>query len=165
MGCRANYVEIRDGSFFTFQYSHWGADNTCRLLASGNLRDPLEEEDDRPRGWLDDVFAEGGYLVDHDRKLILYFGHADLEDYDVQAATLVELEWSTKGVPYTTVMVDHAHEIVRYAAQRGLATQEDYLRANNADGNFVIDEGSCAECHAPRYMRHETKCSKLNRET
>lgn len=122
MGCRASIASIK-GGILSIAYAHSSADQICSQLSEGDLPEGYDRDEGGKQGFLDDVFAEGGLLVDEDRKVMLYFGHSDLVDFDVSYADRISARWPG----YVTVMVDQIHEIVRYAAQRGLATERDYL--------------------------------------
>lgn len=110
MGARANYLVVRDGAWRLF-YSHWGANGIeCDLLAGPDAADRFitaqREVTGDPGGWLDDVWCEGAALVDHDRRLLLWFG-VHLDDYAYRSATLAVLgrtwpgwrvEWAYDGL-------------------------------------------------------------------
>ncbi|GAB0107956.1 hypothetical protein JMUB6875_69590 [Nocardia sp. JMUB6875] len=77
MGARANLVLI-DGDGLRLHYSHWAADTigsvliggpdpACRFISAQRLCDPTTE-------WLDDVWCEGGAVVDLTKRELVYFG-------------------------------------------------------------------------------------------
>jgi hypothetical protein len=77
MGSRANFVLIDDDGL-RLHYSHWaatqiwsmlvaGPDAASRYIAAQNLCDP-------ETGWLDDVWCEGGAVVDHTTRRLVFFG-------------------------------------------------------------------------------------------
>lgn len=74
---RANYVLAQNGSWRLF-YSHWAATTVeLDLLGGPNAGTRfVAGQKEQPRdgsGWLDDVWCEGAALIDHDRKVLLYF--------------------------------------------------------------------------------------------
>jgi hypothetical protein len=78
MGARANFVLI-DGDGLRLHYSHWGADQVCSALvagpaAAGRFIAAQHRCDDPVSGWLDDVWAEGGAVVDHTARRLFFYG-------------------------------------------------------------------------------------------
>ncbi|WP_433479407.1 hypothetical protein ACQPZP_21610 [Spirillospora sp. CA-142024] len=84
MGARANFALI-DEDGLRLHYSHWGADRVCSALvagpvAAGRFISAQHRCDDPSRDWLDDAWAEGGAVVDHTaRNLVFYGGQLLLE--------------------------------------------------------------------------------------
>lgn len=84
MGHRANLILIGHGRYDLY-YTHWRANTLDRDLFWGpeyagtfiRAQQPCDET-----GWLDDVWAEGGAVVDFDAKVLLMFGGEDIL-YDV----------------------------------------------------------------------------------
>jgi hypothetical protein len=77
VGARANFVLI-DEDGLRLHYSHWAADRVCsalvagpdaasRFIAAQHLCDP-------ERDWLDDIWGEGGAVVDHTTRRLVFFG-------------------------------------------------------------------------------------------
>lgn len=81
MGHRANFVFIRNGEAKLFGDS-WAALGCIYMLAEGPdaaaevWSDPAFETD----GFYEWAFAEGGYLIDFDRKTMIVFGETMPED-------------------------------------------------------------------------------------
>ncbi|MFG1811862.1 hypothetical protein [Streptomyces sp. NPDC049040] len=77
MGARAQYVVVEDGAWQRY-YSHWAAGRVVDDLLPGPAAATrcfrANREIDE---WLDDVWCEGAALVDHDRRILLWFGYAD----------------------------------------------------------------------------------------
>jgi hypothetical protein len=76
MGHRANFVVV-DGDGWRLHYSHWAANGIYRRLAAGPdaalafIR--AQAACDPADGWLDDVWSEGGAVIDTvDRRLVWY---------------------------------------------------------------------------------------------
>lgn len=80
MGQRANFIIVQYGKYELF-YSHWAANTLTSDLfwspeyATAFIR--MQREVDKT-GWLDDVWAEGGAVVDWDNKVFLLFGGENL---------------------------------------------------------------------------------------
>jgi hypothetical protein len=78
MGQRANYIIIDDHGF-VLKYSHWGANaidgdmfwGPAHALAFINAQRDTDE-------WLDDIWCEGGALVDLPKRTMLWFGGEDI---------------------------------------------------------------------------------------
>ncbi|WP_412517666.1 hypothetical protein K8Z49_04525 [Actinomadura madurae] len=78
MGARANYVLI-DADGLSLHYSHWGADGVCSALVAGPeaARRFIAAQHrcaDPARDWLDDRWAEGGAVVDHTARRLVFYG-------------------------------------------------------------------------------------------
>ena len=80
MGQRANLIIVQYGQYELF-YTHWAANTLTRDLfwspefatAFIQMQRKVDES-----GWLDDVWAEGGAVVDWDKKVFLLFGGEDI---------------------------------------------------------------------------------------
>ena len=83
MGQRANLVILRNAEWQLF-YDHWCANRLDIELFWGPLlatsfieqRAPLPDKND----WLDEVWCEGGVILDEDAQLLTWFGGEDIED-------------------------------------------------------------------------------------
>ncbi|WP_067482285.1 hypothetical protein [Actinomadura hibisca] len=72
MGDRANYAVLRDGALGLYE-AHWGASRlTVELLPGPDAATALFTGRAPADRWLDDVAGQGGALVDHDRRRLLY---------------------------------------------------------------------------------------------
>ncbi len=73
MGARAQYVVVENGTWQRY-YSHWAANRVADDLLPGPAAATrcfrANREIDE---WLDDVWCEGAALVDHDRRVLLWF--------------------------------------------------------------------------------------------
>ncbi|MEZ0064031.1 hypothetical protein ABIA32_000009 [Streptacidiphilus sp. MAP12-20] len=77
MGARAQYVVIEDGAWQRY-YSHWAANRVVDDLLPGPAAATRCFRANREiDAWLDDVWCEGAALVDHDRRILLWFAFAD----------------------------------------------------------------------------------------
>ncbi|MER6086250.1 hypothetical protein [Streptomyces sp. NPDC001833] len=76
MGARAQYVVVENGAWQRY-YSHWAANRVVQDLLPGPAAATrcfrANREIDE---WLDDVWCEGAALVDHDRRILLWFAYA-----------------------------------------------------------------------------------------
>ena len=81
MGQRANLIIVQYGNYELF-YSHWAANTlTSDLFWSPEFATAFiqtQQEVDKESGWLDEVWAEGGAVVDWDNKVFLLFGGEDV---------------------------------------------------------------------------------------
>lgn len=100
MGDRANLILIEAGEY-ELHYSHWCANTLPEDLfwgpehAEAFIRvQPLVDDS----GWLDDIGAEGGVVLDFDRKHLLLFGGDDvLHDVPLRRVYLELLEQAWSG--------------------------------------------------------------------
>jgi hypothetical protein len=84
MGHRANLIDFQGGQYDLY-YSHWAANTLPRDLFWGPAHAVLFVRAQRPvesDSWLDDVWAEGGAIIDSDARVFRLFGGEDLA-YDV----------------------------------------------------------------------------------
>jgi hypothetical protein len=130
MGHRANLIVVRNGRY-DLRYSHWAANTLPRDLFWGpehavafTEAQPAAEDD----GWLDDVWAEGGSVIDTDRRVFRLFGGEDLQ-YDVPLRRLYlallaevwqgwDVGWAHEGI---ADLADH----VGYPRDRVLIAKPD----------------------------------------
>lgn len=84
MGHRANLVLVKNREYDLY-YTHWGAKSLPRDLFWGQkhaVRFIQAQQLVEHTAWLDDVWAEGGALVDLDERVLMVFGGEDVT-YDV----------------------------------------------------------------------------------
>jgi hypothetical protein len=84
VGHRANLIVVRGGGYDLY-YSHWAANTLPRDLFWGPAHAIAFARAQRPAGadgGLDDVWAEGGAVIDPDARVLRSFGGEDLA-YDV----------------------------------------------------------------------------------
>ena len=99
MGQRANFVLV-DEEGWRLHYSHWAANRVSRILIAGPAAATrfIEAQHvcpDREHDWLDDVWAEGGAVVDHTARQLLFYGDDLALDIAPKRALLrlLELTW------------------------------------------------------------------------
>lgn len=110
MGQRANLIIVENGAHRLF-YSHWCANTLPHDLfwgpdhATAFIR--IQREVDES-GWLDEIWAEGGAVVDLDRRVLLLYGGEDVL-YDIpmrrvyldllrRVWTRWEVRWAFEGI-------------------------------------------------------------------
>lgn len=85
MGQRCNLVIVRDGDWRLY-YDHWAANRLDAELFFGPAAATafIEARDPQPdrRDWLDEVWAEGGAVIDHDKRALIWYGGEDIL-YDI----------------------------------------------------------------------------------
>ena len=100
MGQRANLVVITAGGLELY-YSHWHANTLDEDLFWGPEHATkfarLQRSEAEGAEWLDDVWAEGGAVIDHVRRTLLWFGGEDvLHEVLLRRLHLewMQLQWS-----------------------------------------------------------------------
>lgn len=130
MGQRANLIIIEDGKY-TLRYDHWCANRLDKILfwGIGYALDYFEAQDKvGEEGWLDEIWAEGGAILDLDKKHLLWWGGEDvlynvnlrLVYLKMQAKVWKDwtVEWANRGI------VDLA-EYVGYPKEKVLTSREN----------------------------------------
>ncbi|MFJ4626619.1 hypothetical protein [Streptomyces sp. NPDC088847] len=93
MGARAQYVVVENGTWQRY-YSHWAANRVADDLLPGPAAATrcfrANREIDE---WLDDVWCEGAALVDHDRRVLLWFAYVDSWADHLAARAVLARTW------------------------------------------------------------------------
>ncbi|MBW5447620.1 hypothetical protein GE107_16300 [Cohnella sp. CFH 77786] len=83
MGQRANLIIPRSDNGYDLYYNHWCA-NTLPIdlfwgpeYAEAFIRKQVQVDQS---GWLNDIWAEGGVVMDADRRVLLFYGGEDIRD-------------------------------------------------------------------------------------
>lgn len=132
MGQRANLITVEDGEY-TLRYDHWCANRLDDILfwGPGHALDYFDAQDKvGEEGWLDEIWAEGGAVLDLDKKYLIWWGGEDIL-YDLPRRRVYLklqekiwngwiVEWAHRGI------VDLA-EYVRYPKENVL-TDRNILR-------------------------------------
>ncbi|QQZ63308.1 hypothetical protein JI735_12975 [Paenibacillus sonchi] len=124
MGQRANLLIVRNRSYELY-YSHWCANTLPRDLFWGpeyavefiELQTKVDES-----GWLNDIWAEGGAVLDLDIKKLLIYGGEDIR-FDIPLRNLYiqlmqktwngwEIEWAYGGIADLASYVGYPKEKV-----------------------------------------------------
>jgi hypothetical protein len=129
MGHRANLIVVRDGRY-DLRYSHWAANTLPRDLFWGPQHAIAFTEAQPAAGtdWLDDVWAEGGSVIDTDRHVFRLFGGEDLQ-YDVPLRrlylTLLGVVWQGWDVGWAEEGIAELADYVGYPRDRVIARERD----------------------------------------
>src|SRR5689334_9883307 len=81
MGQRANLIIVKDNGYDIY-YSHWCANTLPTDMFWGPehginfIKNQKKVEPEN--GWLDDIWAEGGAVIDLDKKVFLLYGGEDI---------------------------------------------------------------------------------------
>lgn len=116
MGHRANYVVV-EGTGYTLYYSHWGAASIAQDLFWGPvhaMRFLRRQKRCRSDDWLNDIWAEGGALIDPGQRRLLLFGGEEIGvDLPIRRLfmELLQTVWSGWQVSWAT---DGLADIVDY---------------------------------------------------
>ncbi len=156
MGHRANLVLVEGGSYRLY-YCHWCAKSIPNDIFWGphyaipfiNTQQSVNNDES---GWLDEVWAEGGLLVDSDRRYLLLYGGEDLK-YDIRLRRvylgLLQLAWPDWTIEWAH---DGIAEIARYVGVQIPETRDDVNPATleapqekewvSFIGSFVLEDGA-----------------------
>ncbi|RRJ64407.1 hypothetical protein EHV15_16875 [Paenibacillus oralis] len=133
MGQRANLIMVRN-NYYELYYSHWCANTLPKDLFWGEQHAvkfiEMQKRVDES-GWLDDVWAEGGAVIDLDKKKLVLYGGEDIL-YNVPLRNLYlklmrtiwsgwEIAWAYEGI------LDLAN-YVGYPREKILTYGEDDLK-------------------------------------
>lgn len=124
MGQRANLIIIRNTAYELF-YSHWCANTLPNDLFWGEayalkfieMQARVDES-----GWLDDVWAEGGAVLDLKRKKLILYGGEEIQ-YDIPLRNLYlklmsntwhgwDIQWAHRGIVDLATYVGYPKEKV-----------------------------------------------------
>lgn len=160
MGHRCNLVIIENRQA-TIYYDHWAANRLDLELMWGPeiARIFIEEREPAPDFWLDDIWAEGGCVVDFDTKYLLWYGGDEITDapeLNLMAQALMKSQWMgwsiewakdgifdiarRAGVSIDLVSADKPSEpedlVLSYICESG---PYKFLHANNVIS--IVDQG------------------------
>src|SRR5579863_10122675 len=117
MGSRANLVFLDQQGTRLF-YCHWCADGLIRDLFWGPSYAISYVLRQRPTDtWLDDVWAEGGVIIDTVQKMLLLFGGVECHEYDPR---LIQLYLELLGFVWNGWTIRWASGILDLADYVGL---------------------------------------------
>lgn len=123
MGQRANLVIVHNNDYELY-YNHWCANSMPEKVFWGPMhtRQFIENQEKVSKTeWLDDIWAEGGVVMDLDRQHLLFFGGEDMM-YDIQLRRLFiqlmgkvwtgwQINWTEEGIlnmaRYVGVSAEH----------------------------------------------------------
>lgn len=131
MGHRANLIVVRGGRY-DLRYSHWAANTLTEDLFWGPEHAIAFTEAQPAAGtdWLDDVWAEGGSVIDIDRRAFLLFGGADML-YNVPLCrfylALLGEAWRGWSVEWADEGIADLADAVGYPRERVLSRKPDVI--------------------------------------
>ncbi|MFI6521214.1 hypothetical protein ACIBF1_37065 [Spirillospora sp. NPDC050679] len=123
MGDRPNYAVLRDGSWTLYE-AQWGASRLGVELLPGPERATAAFTGRTPADrWLDDVTGQGGAVVDHDRRRLLYYA-AETDGYAGRAAVheVLRRTWPGWRIDWAW---DGQGDLAAYAGQDRSAVRTD----------------------------------------
>lgn len=111
MGQRANLIIFKNSTYDLY-YSHWCANSLPRELFWGPEHAlhfiQIQNKVDSETGWLDAVWAEGGAIIDLDKKVFILYGGEDIkQDIPLRRVYLQllaqvwsgwEIKWAYEGI-------------------------------------------------------------------
>ena len=152
MGQRANLIVIEDGNRQMF-YTHWRANTLPTDLFWGPDHATKFVRVQRPvafdeTGWLDDVWSEGGAVIDHDARVFLLYGGEDIA-YEVayrraylEAVRRVwegwEVRWAYEGIAEMADYVGYPREAVLTRDDRAPDKPRGLKPPTHADGTRAV---------------------------
>jgi hypothetical protein len=126
VGDRANYVVVGSDGRWRLYYSHWGAVRIDTDLIAGpdaatRFACAQRQVEDTVTGWLDDTWCEGAALIDHERRVLLFFTwHLDGPAHRAALAAVLartwpgwDVRWAYGGLGDIVAHVDLDPAIVR----------------------------------------------------
>ncbi len=119
MGQRANLIIVENGEYELY-YDHWCANAIDRYLfwePEKSIDFFRSHEREGVDWWLDDVWCEGGAVIDCDRNYLLFFGGEDT-NYDIPLRRVFmkllqkmwmgwQVEWAYQGIVDLARYVDY----------------------------------------------------------
>jgi hypothetical protein len=149
MGARANLVLVDDAGWRLY-YSHWAADTLCTPLLAGpdaatRYIAAQKRCEDRERDWLDDVWAEGGAVVDHTRRHLVFYGDQLMWELDAKRAVvrLLALTWPGWTVRWA---YDGIGDIAAHVGMDRAKVRRDHDDESSLDWPFDVEHPE-EECH------------------
>jgi hypothetical protein len=133
MGHRANLIVVREGRY-DLRSSHWAANTLPRDLFWGPQHAIAFTEAQPAAGtdWLDDVWAEGGSVIDTDRHVFRLFGGEDLQ-YNVPLRrlylALLGVIWQGWSVGWADEGIADLADLVGYPRELLLCREHDGIPA------------------------------------
>ena len=138
MGQRANLIVVEYGEYELF-YTHWAANTLpSDLFWSPELATAFIQAQRKvdESGWLDDVWAEGGAVIDWDHKVFLLFGGEDmlwdvpLRRYYLQLLGYVwqgwDIRWAYEGIADIADYVNYPRRKVIRDYEKEYFVKENY---------------------------------------
>lgn len=140
MGQRANLIIVENKDYELY-YNHWCANTLTQDIFWGPQHAidfiKMQQKVDKENGWLDDVWAEGGVVIDTDKKVLLIFGGEDF----------------MFNIPLRRIYLKLLSEVwndwdIRWAYE-GIADLADYVGYPREKVISQIDEEKCNPSFSP----------------
>ena len=150
MGQRANLILVENQQY-TLYYDHWCANSLDQYLFWGPEKAVAFIKGHEKQGeewWLDDVWCEGGAVIDLDKRLLLWFGGEDIS-YEIPLRRvlleLMETNWEGWEIRWAYEGVADLVDYVGYDRQKVIAVRDT---KHIFDKKKVKDTFNCrgAEC-------------------
>jgi len=130
VGQRANLIIFENGTYDLY-YSHWCANSLLKDLFWGPEHAlkfiKIQNKVDNETGWLDEIWAEGGTVLDVDKKNLLLYGGEDLlQDIPLRRVYIEVLAqvWSGWNVKWAYEGIADLAEYVGYPKSKVLKQTE-----------------------------------------
>ncbi len=139
MGQRANLVVVKGGDWKLY-YDHWCANRLDMELFWGPIwatefieqRSPLDDRTD----WLDEIWCEGAAIIDHDRRVVVWYGGEDIQ-YDVPSrrafVALMQRQWPGWEIRWATGAITDIGRYLHIPLDRFLARSD-----TKREGSFGV---------------------------
>lgn len=126
MGQRANLIIVEGGQYELY-YDHWCANALDAYLFWSMDRAITffrSHEQQEPDWWLDDIWCEGGAVIDLDKRVLLWFGGEDI-CYDIPThrlfLELMQKNWSGFQILWAHEGIANLADYVGYGRQKVLS--------------------------------------------
>lgn len=140
MGQRANCVIIQDGQHQIF-FSRWGAVSIADLLLAGpDVTIALSSEGYPDENLLNDVWGEGGVLIDVDKRHLLFWSDYKIDEPYLRRPYLTVLRtlWPTWTVEWSTFKHVDLAQAIGWDEGRVLGLHEEVVSALRASADPLI---------------------------
>lgn len=149
MGHRANLVIVENDQYELY-YDHWCANNIEQNIFWGESRtvefirshDIVNNE-----SWLDNVWGEGGILIDLDNKVLLFFGGESILGTNVHIHTiffnLLSLNWPSYDIRWAWRKIADLADYVGYQDETIISPIKEISISNNPYYDLDIIPDSC----------------------
>jgi hypothetical protein len=166
MGQRANHVVVEDGKWALY-YSHWAASTADADLFWGPAHALEFVRAQEPTGeWLDEVWCEGGALVDMEKSVLLWFGGEDVWEMPRHRLLLSlmrrvwrgwTVRWAFEGLGDLADHLGVSRDLVRSGRRsHSVPPLDDFLcDLESADSVVSLERDGQVSVHGIRDAPHE----------
>lgn len=154
MGQRANLIIVEGGQYELY-YDHWCANSLDAYLfwsADQAIAFFRSHEQQEPDWWLDNIWCEGGAVIDLDKSVLLWFGGEDI-CYDIPTRRLflelMQKNWSGFQVLWADEGIANLADYVGYGRHKVLAPfneKEIFDTAKIRDMFFPAEKNNYWDC-------------------